>query len=68
MSGGCLLQPLHYLRKLEPVYRLDVKRHAVRLNDKMPHLARKAFPRFTECPVEKLHGVPVQKYLFVAVH
>jgi hypothetical protein len=53
---------------LEPVGGLDVKRHPVRFNTKIPYFNREPFSRFAEHPVKKVHGGPVQKYRLVAVY
>jgi hypothetical protein len=62
-----LLHPLHYLRKLEPVFRLDVKRKPVTLKTQAAGLKYKPKSRLMEHPEENLPGLILAEQGFPVV-
>jgi hypothetical protein len=51
-----LLHPLHYIRKLQPVFRLDIKREQIALKSQSLNLEGKSLLRFPKHLVKNLPG------------
>jgi hypothetical protein len=51
-----LLHPLHYFGKLEPVFRLDIKREQIALKAPPPNLEDEPKSRLIKHPVKNLPG------------